>query len=172
MIRKTWGAWVLGALACVSVWGADWPQWRGESRRDHSPDTGLLSRWPQEGPKRVWLFENAGLGYAGYSIARGSVFTMGLREGQEFLIALDASSGKELWSSPAGTRYPNGWGDGPRMTPTVDGDRVFAIGGQGLLICVHAKDGKQIWSKNLVTDLGGKLQDWGYTESPWWSAMW
>lgn len=58
------------------------------------------------------------------------------------------------------------------MTPTVDGDRVFAIGGQGLLICVHAKDGKQIWSKNLVTDLGGKLQDWGYTESPWWSAMW
>ena len=122
--------------------------------------------WPQEGPKRVWLFENAGLGYAGYSIARGSLFTMGLREGQEFLIALDASSGKELWSSPAGTRYPNGWGDGPRMTPTVDGDHVFAIGGQGLLICVDAKDGKQIWSKNLVTDLGGKLQDWGYTESP------
>ena len=166
VIRRFWLACTLGALAAVSAWGADWPQWRGEARRDHSPDKGLLTQWPQEGPRRAWLFENAGLGYAGYSIVQGALFTMGLRDGQEFLIAVDASSGKELWSSPAGTRYPNGWGDGPRMTPTVDGDRVFAIGGQGLLICVHAKDGKQIWSKNLVTDLGGKLQDWGYTESP------
>ena len=91
---------------------------------------------------------------------------MGLRDGQEFLLAVDASTGKELWSSAAGQKYPNGWGDGPRMTPTVDGDRVFAIGGQGLLICVEAKSGKLIWSKNLVTDLGGQLQDWGYTESP------
>jgi outer membrane protein assembly factor BamB len=112
------------------------------------------------------LFDNAGLGYAGYSIAKDSLFTMGLRDGQEFLIAVNASTGKEVWSTPAGPKYPNGWGDGPRMTPTVDGDRVFAIGGQGLLICVEAKDGKLVWSKNLVTDLGGNLQDWGYTESP------
>lgn len=74
----------------------------GEARRDHSPDKGLLTQWPQEGPRRAWLFENAGLGYAGYSIVQGALFTMGLRDGQEFLIAVDASSGKELWSSPLG----------------------------------------------------------------------
>lgn len=106
------------------------------------------------------------MGYAGYAISRGSLYTMGLRDGQEFLIAVDASTGKESWSTAAGSRYPNNWGDGPRMTPTVDGDRVFAIGGQGLLICVNARDGRLIWSKNLVGDLGGRLQDWGYTESP------
>lgn len=159
-------AWGVAILMGVSVQGADWAQWRGEARRDHSPDKGLLAAWPQEGPKRVWSFNGAGLGYAGYSIAKGTLFTMGLREGQEFLIAVDASKGKELWSAPAGPKYPNNWGDGPRMTPTVDGDHVYAVGGQGLLICVGAKDGKPIWSKNLVTDLGGKLQDWGYTESP------
>lgn len=165
-VLNSWVSFALGSLVALSAFGADWPQWRGNSRRDHSPDKGLLAQWPQEGPKQVWSFNNAGLGYAGFAIAKNSLFTMGLRDGQEFLIAVDASTGKELWSSSAGQKYPNGWGDGPRMTPTVDGDRVFAIGGQGLLICVEAKNGKLIWSKNLVTDLGGQLQDWGYTESP------
>ena len=165
-VLNSWVSCALGSLVALSALGADWPQWRGDSRRDHSPDKGLLAQWPQNGPKQVWSFDNAGLGYAGFAIAKDSLFTMGLRDGQEFLIAINASTGKELWSSPAGQKYPNGWGDGPRMTPTVDGDRVFAIGGQGLLICVEAKNGKLIWSKNLVTDLGGQLQDWGYTESP------
>ena len=165
-VLNSWVSWALGWLLALSAFGADWPQWRGDSRRDHSPDKGLLAQWPQNGPKQVWSFDNAGLGYAGFAISKDSLFTMGLRDGQEFLIAVNASTGKELWSSPAGSKYPNNWGDGPRMTPTVDGDRVFAIGGQGLLICVEAKNGKLIWSKNLVTDLGGQLQDWGYTESP------
>ena len=161
-MKWEWVAMLVG----VSLTGADWGQWRGEARRDHSPDMGLLGAWPKGGPERVWLFNNAGLGYAGYSIANGTLFTMGLHEGQEFLIAVDASGGTELWRSPAGPKYPNNWGDGPRMTPTVDGGHVYAIGGHGLLVCVNAKDGKTVWSKSLVTDLGGKLQDWGYTESP------
>lgn len=156
-----------GALLTISIANAaDWPQWRGPTRDDHSPDTGLLKEWPKEGPKRAWLFEKAGLGYAGYSIAGGKLFTMGLRNDQEYLIAIDTKTGKELWAAEAGPRYPNGWGDGPRMTPTIDGDRIYAIGGQGLLICANIGDGKVIWSKSLVTDLGGKLQSWGYTESP------
>ena len=107
----------LGLLTAGSLAAADWPQWRGPSRNDHSPDKGLLKSWPKDGPKRIWLNEGVGLGYAGYSVADGKLFTMGLREGQELLIALDAATGKELWATPAGTRYPNNWGDGPRMTP-------------------------------------------------------
>jgi outer membrane protein assembly factor BamB len=157
---------VIAALTLSVANAADWPQWRGPSRNDRSPDTGLLKEWPKDGPKRAWLFDKAGLGYAGYSISSGKLFTMGLRDDQEYLIAIDTANGKELWAAEAGPRYPNNWGDGPRMTPTVDGDRIYAIGGQGLLICASATDGKVIWSKSLVTDLGGKLQTWGYTESP------
>jgi outer membrane protein assembly factor BamB len=145
---------------------ASWPQWRGPARDDHSPDTGLLKTWPKEGPSRVWLSTNTGLGYSGFAIVDGRLFTMGLREDQEFLIALDAATGKELWATPAGPRYPNNWGDGPRSTPTVDGDRVYALGGRGLLVSASAKDGTIAWSKSLVADLGGTLQDWGYTEAP------
>lgn len=156
---------VLGALA-FSVSAADWPHWRGPNRDDHSPDKGLLKKWPEAGPKRVWLFENAGLGYAGYSIVGNQLFTTGLRGEQEFLIALDVAKGTELWSAPVGAKYANRWGDGPRGTPSVDGGLVYAIGGQGTLVCVQASDGKLVWQKSLVSDLGGKLQTWGYTESP------
>lgn len=145
---------------------ADWLQWRGPGREDHSPDSGLLEEWPKDGPRRVWLFEGAGLGYGGYSIANDWLFTVGLRGEEEFLIAVDARTGKELWSAKIGAKYSNGWGNGPRMTPTVDGDRVYALGGRGLLVCVGVADGKVRWQKSMVEDLGGVLQDWGYTESP------
>lgn len=157
---------VLPSGLSTAIHAADWPQWRGPDRKDHSPDTGLLKQWPAEGPKQLWLNKDAGLGYAGYSVAGGRLFTMGLRGDLEYLIALDAGTGKQLWAAPAGSKYSNGWGDGPRTTPTVDGDRVYGLGGRGLLVCVNAKDGHIFWQKSLVDDLGGMLQSWGYTESP------
>ncbi len=153
------------ALLSDSGLAGEWTQWRGPGREDRSPDKGLLKSWPQGGPKQLWVFNDAGLGYAGYSISDGKLFTMGLRGQQEFVIAVDVASGKEVWSAPAGPKYPNGWGDGPRCTPTIDGDHVYAVGGQGLLVCLKKSDGKEVWSKSLVKDLGGKLQSWGYTES-------
>ncbi len=55
---------------------ADWTQWRGPGREDRSPDKGLLKSWPEGGPKQAWVFKDAGLGYAGYSIVGGRLFTM------------------------------------------------------------------------------------------------
>ncbi|MHA3774334.1 PQQ-binding-like beta-propeller repeat protein [Verrucomicrobiota bacterium sgz303538] len=147
-----------------SAFAADWPQWRGPQRDDVSRETGLLKQWPAEGPKRVWLFEKAGAGYAGFSIADGQLFTMGTRDGKEVLLALDANTGKELWSAPIGDVLGNNWGDGPRGTPTVDGDRVYALGGQGTLICADRKGGQVVW-KHTMQELGGKTPGWGYTES-------
>ncbi len=62
--------------------------------------------------------------------------------------------------------YRNGMGDGPRGTPTVDGDRLYAEGGNGDLVCLEAATGKTIWYVNLRTDFGGGTPGWGYSESP------
>ncbi len=62
--------------------------------------------------------------------------------------------------------YRNGQGDGPRGTPTVDGDRVYALGGMGDLSCLDAATGKTHWSLSLTDDLGGNVPGWGYSESP------
>ncbi len=151
--------------ACVSLVAAsDWPQWRGPDRTDVSKETGLLKSWPAGGPKRVWLFENAGHGYSGPAIAGGKYFTLGTRDGSEILLALDANTGKELWTAPLGSILENGWGGGPRGTPAVDGGNVYALSGKGDLACVSAADGKVGWKASLKT-FGGKTPGWGYTES-------
>lgn len=62
--------------------------------------------------------------------------------------------------------YRNGNGDGPRGTPTIDGDRLYAEGGSGDLCCLDAATGKTLWHRNLVKDFGGGRPGWGYSESP------
>lgn len=142
----------------------DWPQWRGPDRNDVSKETGLLKRWPTGGPKRVWHYDQAGLGFAGFAIADGRLFTMGARGSEELLIALDADTGAELWTTRMGDLLVNNWGDGPRGTPTVDGNRVYAMDGNGDLICADVKSGKTIWTASM-RKLGGKRPGWGYCES-------
>ena len=149
----------------IPALASDWPQFRGPNRDDVSTETGLLKQWPAGGPKRVWLFENAGQGYSGFSVAAGKLFTIGTRDGKEILLALDAATGKELWVAPVGDVLSNGWGDGPRGTPSVDADRVYALSGTGILVCAQAADGKVLWTKSMA-DLGGKRPGWGFTESP------
>jgi outer membrane protein assembly factor BamB len=144
---------------------ADWPQWRGADRAGHSPDTSILAPWPEQGPKQVWLFKDAGVGYSSFSIVGTRLYTMGARKGSEQVICLDATTGKEVWATNLGPVYENNWGDGPRSTPTVDGEHVYSLSGTGVLACLQARDGKQVWKVDLVKDLGGELQGWGYTES-------
>ncbi len=159
----------LSVLALVASWSwtvhaADWPQWRGPDRTDLSRETGLLKTWPEGGPQRVWLFRNAGLGYSGPAIVAGRLYTMGARADQEELIALDAATGKEVWAVKIGELLKNGWGDGPRGTPTVDGDRVYALSGRGDLVCASTADGKVRWTRTMQ-ELGGEVPSWGYAES-------
>jgi outer membrane protein assembly factor BamB len=85
------------------------------------------------------------------------------------LLCLDAVTGEEKWASPIGgilnTKMTTTFGMGPRSTPTVDGDRVYALSEEGVLACVQAADGKVLW-KRTMTEMGGKIPNWGYTESP------
>ncbi len=150
----------------AAVFGADasWPQWRGPDRTDVSKDTGLLKAWPEAGPKQLWIFQDAGLGYSGFAVVGERLYTLGARKDTEQLIALDTKTGKEVWAADIGGILTNNWGDGPRGTPSVDGENVYALSGQGTLVCVAAKSGKVLWKKSLE-DVGGKVPDWGYTES-------
>lgn len=148
----------------TSIQAGDWPNWRGPDRDDVSKETGLLKDWPNEGPKLVWSNGDIGLGYSSFAIAGGKLITIGAREDTEFLICLDANDGKELWAARVGTRLADGKGDGPRGTPTIAGNAVCAMGGQGTVICAEIEDGKVRWQKSM-TSLGGKRPGWGFCES-------
>jgi outer membrane protein assembly factor BamB len=154
-----------GALPSIPVPAAgDWPGWRGPDRSDVSREKGLLKDWPDDGPKQLWLFQDAGLGYSGFAVVGDTLYTLGSRDDVEQLIALNVADGKEKWATPLGPRLENDWGDGPRDTPTVDGDRVYALSAPGQLICAKTSDGSILWQVSLL-DFGGKVPNWGYTES-------
>src|SRR5215213_8801515 len=129
---------------------ANWPQWRGPNRDGISNDTGLLKQWPAEGPPLVWKATGAGRGYSSFSVANGRLFTMGLRGDREFVVAIDVATGKEAWATPHGGGFRNDQGDGPRGTPTVDGDRIYALGGNGDLSAIEARTGRIVWTKNIL----------------------
>jgi len=158
---------VLCLTSMVSLAGADrpsWPQWRGPQRTGLSNEAGLLKQWPEAGPHRLWLFQSAGIGFSGPAIVHNRLYIMGSRGGAEQLIALDSRSGSEIWSVGIGPEYENRWGNGPRGTPTCDGDFVYALGAQGDLIAVQATDGAVLWRRKMQ-DFGGSLPNWGYCES-------
>ncbi len=144
---------------------AEWPQWRGPNRDGVSTETGLMKSWPEGGPPRAWLFEDCGVGYSAPAIVGDRLYTMGARNDEEQLIAIDVATGKEAWQAPIGKMLENNWGDGPRGTPTVDGEFLYALGAQGNIICVRARDGSVVWTRAMA-DFGGKIPTWGYSESP------
>jgi outer membrane protein assembly factor BamB len=157
-------------FAPASVAALDWPQWRGPERNDLSKETGLLTSWPKDGPKLLWSCTDAGLGYSGPAVVGDRLYTMGAFKDRETLYALDVHTGKKLWSGEVGPFYECAWGGGPRATPTVDGELIYAMGAHGRLLCVKAATGDKVWLVDLKKDLGGVSKkyaaQWGYTESP------
>ena len=81
------------------------------------------------------------------------------------LLALNADTGEEIWATPFSEVLDNGWGDGPRSTPSVADGMVYALSGEGDLVCAKASDGSIVWQKKMQ-DFGGKVPKWGYSESP------
>jgi len=157
----------LAAFVGGAVYAADWPQWRGPDRTGLSRETGLLRSWPPEGPKLVWKAEGLGGGYSTPSIANKRIFGMGYVEDAEVVWALATDNGQRIWGTRiASANHEIGYDEGPRSTPTVDGDRLYALGVSGDLVCLNVTDGKLLWRKNLVREFGGHVPGWGYSESP------
>jgi len=143
---------------------SDWPQWRGPNRDNLSRETGLLKEWPEGGPPLAWKAKGIGKGYSTVSVAGGKIFTMGDGGDASYVHALSLDGGKKLWSAKVGK--PGGDYPGTRSTPTVDGDRVYALGQHGDLVCLDAATGKELWRKSFTKDFGGKMMSgWGYAES-------
>jgi outer membrane protein assembly factor BamB len=144
----------------------DWPQWRGPNRDGVSAERGLLKDWPSGGPPLAWKTGGAGEGYSSFSTANGRLYTLGAHGGTEYVIAFDAATGKKLWESEHGRRFSNDRGDGPRATPTIEGDKLYAFGASGDLSAMESATGKVLWRINVLKQFGGQNITWGLSESP------
>ena len=164
---------VLLLLSSALLHADDWPQWRGHGRLGVLNETGLLDRFPETGLTVTWRVP-VHSGYSGPSVADGRVFvTDGRRiSGSrmvERVLALDERSGTILWSKEWETNYSGleaTFALGPRATPTVDEDLVYALGAMGNLLALNVKDGSIAWQKNFVDDFAATIPSWGATGAP------
>lgn len=143
----------------------EWPQFLGPNRNGVSAETGLLKTWPEGGPKEVWRVPG-GVGMSGLAISQGRVVTLLQREGKQWAVALDARTSKPAWETPIAAAFSNTMGPGPRATPTISGDALYAFSGEGILLALQLSDGKITWQHNVVSDFDGKPAGYGMACSP------
>ena len=174
---------VMTCHVSISVSADDWPRWMGPQYDGVWRETGMLDKFPEDGPKILWR-QKIGAGYSGPAIADGRIFAMdrtrddgvgikvenkvpGEMAGGERIICLDINSGVEIWSHSYDCPYKIAYPTGPRCTPTVDGELVFTLGAMGHLKCLSAETGKVIWEKELTTEYEAKPPLWGYASHPY-----
>ncbi|MEI6667297.1 MAG: PQQ-binding-like beta-propeller repeat protein [Acidobacteriota bacterium] len=157
-------------VVCVGTgavgFAQDWPQWRGPDRTGVSAETGLLRQWPGAGPALVWSVSGLGRGYGSMAIRGDVVYLQGTQGDKSVVFAVKRSNGATIWTSVLGKTLDQDKGGGPRGTPTLDGDRLYALSENGDLACLRQGDGGVAWKRNILTDFGGTNPKWLISESP------
>jgi len=159
------GVAICAAVVVTAPRADEWPQFRGLHRDGVSAETGLLATWPAQGPKVLWR-QPLGEGYSALSVTGGRIYTMYGEGDAEYAVALDAATGKQLWRSRVGPKWVDRFGNGPRSTPTIDGDLVFVLGAKGDLAALSTADGTVRWARDLKKEYGAKPPQWGVSTSP------
>lgn len=157
---------LVGCSSLLAQGKLDLPQWRGVDRNGLSAEKGLLKAWPLNGPALAWEAKDLGIGYSGVSVVKGKIYTMGDVDGKSVVMALNEADGSRIWATKVGASGGYGGYEGPRSTPAVAENLVYALNQHGDLLCADAVTGKEVWRKSLTADFGGGTPGWGYAESP------
>ena len=162
---------LLKLAACVALLGqtlpaADWPQWRGPDRAGISSEVGLLKDWTARQPKLLWTASGLGGGYASVSVVGGRIYTTGNLADAQAVMCIE-EGGKIAWTRKITDVVPKHGHDGSRCTPSIDGERLYAIASSGKIVCLRAVDGSEVWAKDFRSEWGGRMMSsWGFSESP------
>jgi len=157
------------AAAASDPSNKDWPQWGGPTGDFQVLSEGLAETWPQDGPPRLWS-RQLGDGYSTILVAAGRLYTMYRRDGKEAVVCLDAKTGKTVWETPYDHAPWEGhvtqFGEGPRATPLIFGDRLYTVGVAGQMHSLNLSDGKILWTQDLWGEAEGNPMMHGYSSSP------
>ena len=177
---------LFGVLALLFVVPAnrcradDWPQWLGPKRDGIWRETGILAKFPPEGPKVRWRTPIAG-GYDGPAVAGERVYLVdrfvpdgefpqksrpAAGPGKERVVCLDEATGQILWKHEYDCTYHVGYPAGPRATPIVRDGKVYTLGTMGRLLCLEAATGKVLWQKDFREDYQARVPTWGFSANP------
>lgn len=176
------GVFGAGILGGNTLFADDWPQWLGPQRDAVWRESGIIEKFPTNGPPVRWRASIAG-GYAGPVVANGRVyvadrrlaqgtsnpadpFDRGVIRGGERVLCLSEADGQVLWKYEYECPYTISYPAGPRVAPLVSQGKVYTLGAEGNLFCLDATDGKVLWSHEFKKDYGIKAPMWGFAGHP------
>ena len=151
----------------------DWPEYRGKGRRGVWTETGIVGALPADGLKVRWRTP-IDAGWSSPVVSGGRVFLTDFTRAEnstdvvERAICLDEETGRILWTHTweADYRTVGATWEGPRVTPTVDGDRVWFVGATGKLLSMDVESGAVVWSWDLMSDYDATPPMWGFSSAP------
>jgi hypothetical protein len=140
-------------LSAAEQPGEDWPRFLGPRGDGTSAETGLLDKWPTNGPRVLWE-KTIGTGYGAPSIL-GNQLVVHHRIGNEEIVeCLEATTGKPLWHHNYPTQFidPYGYNNGPRSCPLLTSNLCYTFGAEGKLMCLELKTGKPVWQRDTGSE--------------------
>jgi len=144
----------------------EWSQYRGPNRDGVAISNTSIKAWPNGSqPFQVWK-KPIGEGFSGIVIAGEQLITAFAEDDTEFLVSFEKTTGKEIWRTALGEMFVEEMGNGPRSTPTIDGDFAYILNSYGDLYCVSIKSGKQIWKVSLTDKFKIKRPLRGFSTCP------
>ena len=144
----------------------DWPGFRGPHRDGVIRNVRINTDWSASPPAEMWR-RPVGPGWSSFAVRGDLLYTQEQRGEQEMVTCYRVSTGQPVWRHSDPVRfYESNGGAGPRGTPTVHGDRVYAFGATGLLKVLDATTGKLAWSTDVGKDARRAIPFWGFASSP------
>lgn len=155
---------ILFILLSISVFSQELVEFRGVGRTGVYKETGLLKKWPENGPAVLLSIEGVGKGFSQPILADNKIFITGIKKDTIDVLSAYNLQGDLLWETPYGRSWTASYIDS-RSTPTYENGKLYVCSGTGQVSCVDAATGNLIWQVNASKKYNGEIYKHGDAEA-------